>query len=96
VISSVGSIEILGCLAFVSSLIGLSPQVYKSLRTKSSGDVSMIMLVNYLLGCLFWLFYGVLSCAFWVVLSNAFGCLLSFVAVSQKWYYDKRGGHSCL
>lgn len=42
--------QLFGFIAFVTSLIGLLPQVYKAYITKSTQDVSLSMLINYLIG----------------------------------------------
>ncbi|MEY2392831.1 PQ-loop domain-containing transporter [Wolbachia endosymbiont of Tettigetta isshikii] len=39
----------LGFIALITSLIGLLPQVYKAYFTKLTCDISMLMLVNYLI-----------------------------------------------
>ncbi|WP_264337847.1 PQ-loop domain-containing transporter [Wolbachia endosymbiont (group B) of Dolichovespula media] len=41
--------ECFGFIAFITSLIGLLPQVYRAYITKLTRDVSMLMLVNYLI-----------------------------------------------
>lgn len=80
--------NIFGALAMISSLIGLCPQVYKAWKTKSMDDVSMGMLINYLLGSFFWIGYGIMQSAFFVLISNIIGFLISGLAVYQKRYFD--------
>ncbi|WP_265033222.1 SemiSWEET family sugar transporter [Wolbachia endosymbiont (group A) of Sicus ferrugineus] len=60
--------ECFGFIALIASLIGLSPQVYKAYITKVTRDVSMLMLVNYLICSLSWIGYGLYQSSIFVVL----------------------------
>lgn len=50
--------ECFGFIALITSLIGLLPQVYKAHVTKLTRDISMLMLVNLVVGSSSWLIYG--------------------------------------
>jgi MtN3 and saliva related transmembrane protein len=78
-----------GIVATVTSIVGLFPQVYKSYRTKSTADVSMAMLVNYLICSIAWVAHGVCSGSTFVVYSNVVGAMLSCLSIIQKVTYDK-------
>jgi MtN3 and saliva related transmembrane protein len=78
-----------GVVATVTSIVGLFPQVYKSYRTKSTADISMIMLVNYLVCSVAWVAHGVCSGSSFVVYSNVVGTALSGLSIIQKVIYDK-------
>ena len=82
--------EILGLLALVTSVIGLLPQVYKTHITKSAQDISMLMLVNYLICSVSWIGYGIFQGSFFVVMSNIAGFFISIILISQKLYYDAK------
>lgn len=77
-----------GVVAFITSFIGLFPQIYKSLKTRSASDISMAMLVNYVICSLAWIVYGSLSESFFVLLSNVVGLIAAMVLIIQKRYYD--------
>ncbi|WP_343288746.1 PQ-loop domain-containing transporter [Wolbachia endosymbiont of Encarsia formosa] len=47
--------ECFGFIEFITSLIGLLPQVYRAYITKLTRDVSMLMLVNYFICSSSWL-----------------------------------------
>ncbi|MDR1475912.1 MAG: hypothetical protein LBI20_01150 [Holosporales bacterium] len=81
--------NVLGAMASVTTVIGVVPQVCKSFKTKSTNDVSMIMLVNCLLCSISWAVYG-LCCTgdCYVVCSNVFGTIVACISIWQKWYYD--------
>lgn len=77
-----------GYIALITSLIGLLPQIYKSYITKSTDDISMIMLVNYVICSLAWIIHGFMNGANFVVWSNIAGLIISIISVAQKLYYD--------
>lgn len=78
-------------VAFVTTVIGLLPQVYKTFKTKSSKDISMLMLINCMICSLAWLVYS--GCTRdWVVFgSNVFGFATALTLIFQKKYYDTVG-----
>lgn len=77
-----------GIIAFVTSFIGLIPQIYKTIKTKSAEDISMAMLVNYVVCSIAWIIYGSLSDSIFVTSSNVVGLLTSALLIMQKRYYD--------
>jgi len=40
-------------------MFGFVPQIFKILRTKSASDVSLVTMVQFLIGVSFWLIYGI-------------------------------------
>lgn len=79
-----------GLLALVTSFIGLLPQIVKSFKTRSTQDLSMLMLVNYLVCSLAWIIYGSGTDSFFVVSSNIAGFVVSMLLILLKRYYDAR------
>lgn len=82
-------INFFGTVAMITSLIGLAPQIYKNYITKSANDLSMIMLLNYLICSIAWVIYGAGTNSSFVVYSNIFGTITCLVSILQKIYYDK-------
>lgn len=80
--------KIFGDIAFVTTVIGLLPQVIKSYQTKSVGDLSMFMLVNCWVCSLAWLVYAVCIHAQIMLWSEAFCLIVSTISVYQKITYD--------
>ncbi len=78
-----------GSIAFITSVIGLLPQVYKAIQTRSTLDISMTMLINYLVCSIAWIIYGGYTNSFFVLFSNLLGLISSLVLVVLKFYYDK-------
>nr|WP_277396036.1 SemiSWEET family transporter [Legionella anisa] len=79
-----------GIVAFITSFIGLLPQIIKSLKTKSTQDLSMIMLINYLICSVAWIIYGSSTDSFFVISSNVVGLLVSLLLILLKKHYDAR------
>lgn len=79
-----------GIIAFITSFIGLLPQIIKSLKTKSTQDLSMIMLINYLVCSVAWIIYGSSTDSFFVISSNVVGLIVSLLLILLKRHYDAR------
>lgn len=77
-----------GIIALITSFIGLLPQVIKSLKTKSTADLSMLMLINYLICSLAWVLYGLGTASFFVLMANVAGLVISLLLIVMKRRYD--------
>ena len=85
-------IEIFGTISFITTLIGLFPQIYKTHVTKSAEDVSMILLINYLIGSVAWVVYGVLISDQIVIYANIVCLITAIISIAQKIRYGRRDG----
>ncbi len=63
--------QIVGYLAAVFGTLLMIPQVYKSILTKRVDDISMVMLIVYIINCSLWESYGLLINAMPIILCNA-------------------------
>ncbi len=81
---------IFGFIAFFTSVIGLLPQLIKSIKTHSTHDLSMTMLVNYLICSIAWIVYGSYTHSVFVLLSNIVGGCSSLILVLLKRQFDKK------
>ncbi len=70
-------------------MIGLLPQVYKTWRTRSARDLSVLMLMNYFVCSIAWIVYGAYSDTIFVLLSNVLGVMSCLILMGQKYYYDR-------
>lgn len=82
--------NIFGSIAMITAIIGLLPQIIKSYKTKSTDDISMIMLWNYLIGSIAWIVHGACINSAYVVWSNVFGGAVSAISIYQKFLYDTK------
>ena len=53
-------IILIGCTVAVLSAVTMLPQIIKSIRTKNVQDISMLMLVMYMVNAGLWVAYGFL------------------------------------
>jgi MtN3 and saliva related transmembrane protein len=72
--------DIIGYLAAVVGTVLMLPQVYKSYKSKKVDDISMVMVVTYLVNCALWEVYGLLIDAKPVILCNF---IALFIAIFQ-------------
>jgi len=83
-------INVSGLIASITSVIGLTPQIYKTYKTKSAQDLSSLMLWNYFICSLAWIIYGNYTDSSFVTISNIIGLVSCVISIMQKKYYDKR------
>jgi MtN3 and saliva related transmembrane protein len=83
------NIELIGIIAAILTTSGFAPQVYKSLKTKEVGGVSLTMYVVMFIGLLFWLYYGILMNSFSMILANTVSGILVLVQIIIKIGYSK-------
>ena len=79
-----------GIIAFITSVIGLFPQIYKAIQTRSTSDISMLMLLNFLICSFSWIIYGAYSSSFYVEASNILGLVSCILLIALKYFYDNR------
>ena len=83
-------INISGLIASITSIIGLTPQIYKTYKTKSAQDLSSLMLWNYFICSLAWIVYGTYTGSNFVTFSNVIGLISSIISILQKRHYDPK------
>jgi MtN3 and saliva related transmembrane protein len=79
VTSSDPIVRLLGYVAGTITTLAFVPQVIRSLRTRSTGDLSRAWLGSFITGVTLWLVYGLLLREPPIVLANAFTLALSLV-----------------
>jgi MtN3 and saliva related transmembrane protein len=81
---------VFGWIATITTIIGLLPQIYKAYKTKSTDDVSSLMLWDCFLCSLSWTVHGLISGDAFVIWSNVIGLLTSSTTIIQKRLYDRK------
>jgi MtN3 and saliva related transmembrane protein len=79
---------IVGLIASITSTISLLPQLYQTYRTKSVGDLSMLMLVNFAVCSISWVIYGLLTDTTSVWVTNVIMTFCSIALVTMKYKYQ--------
>ncbi|GAC1455953.1 MAG: SemiSWEET transporter [Chitinophagaceae bacterium] len=77
-------IESIGLLAAFLTTTAFFPQVIKTVKTKSTGDLSLPMYSLMFSGTVSWLVYGLMKHDLPVTLANAVSSLASFVILYYK------------
>jgi len=76
--------EIVGYLAAVFGTALMMPQLYKSFKTKRVDDISMVMLVVYLINCSLWESYGLLIKSNPVIICNFLALIIGSIQIYAK------------
>lgn len=79
--------EIFGHVGALLSSATFVPQVYKTWKSKSAGDLSLVMLIIVLVSTLVWLVYAFTFMLWPVILANSFVCVLSIMLIYFKFNF---------
>jgi uncharacterized protein with PQ loop repeat len=82
--------NIIGYAATAAGISIMLPQVFKSFQTKKTGDLSMIMVVIFIINCSLWTTYGLLIAKAPVVLANVITLILVVMQLVLKLKYDMK------
>ncbi|MCP5491802.1 MAG: hypothetical protein H7A40_02005 [Chlamydiales bacterium] len=83
-------IGFLGFIAMLSSTLCLVPQIVHTLKSKSVGDLSGLMLANYVICSVSWVIYGLLISARAVWITNLISTGFSAFLFYLKLRYAKK------
>ena len=79
--------QTIGYAAAFGTTISFLPQAVKTIRTKDTSGISLLMYTCFTLGTLLWLIYGVLSGQYPVVMANAITFLFAVTILAYKIRY---------
>ncbi|MEW6648399.1 MAG: SemiSWEET transporter [Pseudomonadota bacterium] len=79
--------NLLGLLAGTLTTASFLPQVIKTWRSRSAGDISLVMFALFSLGVLLWIVYGFTVGAVPVIVANVITLLLSLTILIFKIRY---------
>jgi len=82
--------EIVGFLAAFLTMFGFLPQVIKIYRTKSVKDLSLLAILQFMLGVFLWLLYGIHLKNVVIILANGVTFLILLVALVLFLKYSKK------
>ena len=83
----IDSFEIIGLLAAVLTTSAYVPQVYKTWKTKSAGNISLTMYVAMFIGIILWLVYGIHLNSLAMILANSVTAVLTMIIIIFKLKY---------
>tara|TARA_B100000029_G_C17291497_1_gene857162 strand:+ start:30 stop:311 length:282 start_codon:yes stop_codon:yes gene_type:complete len=79
--------EIYGYIAALLTTLAFLPQLLKTLKTQSANDVSLIMLIMFMTGLVFWIIYGWKANAIPVLIANIITLILNSSILILKLKY---------
>jgi len=83
----INTFEIIGLVAAVLTTSAYVPQVYKTWKTKSAGNISLAMYITMFIGILLWLAYGIYLDSLAIILANSVTAVLTFIILFFKLRY---------
>ena len=82
-------IEFFGFSAALLTTIAFLPQLYKTWKTKSADDVSLIMLILFIIGLICWIIYGLKINSLPILVANIITFIFNFSILILKITYSK-------
>ena len=82
-------IEFFGFSAAFLTTIAFLPQLYKTWKTKSADDVSLIMLILFIIGLFCWIIYGLKINSMPILIANIITFTFNFSILILKITYSK-------
>lgn len=79
---------VVGILATFFTLWSTVPQIWKSLKTKKTDDVSKWLIICLTGGLSLWVAYGVIKGDMIIAIANAIGVSLNLCLLFLKWRYS--------
>ena len=80
-------ITVIGLAAATLGGFSLFPQLLKVLKTKSTQDLSLGMIILFCTGIFLWLIYGILMENFPIIIANSFGFFEALIILLFKIKY---------
>lgn len=77
-------IDQIGYAAATLTTISFLPQAVRTIRTRDTKSISMIMYLLFASGVLLWLVYGLLLCNYVFILTNTITLILASIILSVK------------
>jgi MtN3 and saliva related transmembrane protein len=83
------TIEMVGYAAAVLTSVSFFPQVWRTYRSKSAGDLSIVMLVMFTAGVCLWLVYGLAHGSIPIAAANAITLAQSIFLIVLRLRYGR-------
>ena len=81
------AVILLGLIAGALTSLSFLPQLIKIWRSRSAGDISLVMYVIITTGFVLWLWYGILIFSIPVIVANSIAILISGMIILLKIKY---------
>lgn len=83
-------LDLLGYVAGALTTAAFVPQLVKTWRSRSAGDLSYVMMSVFSTGIALWLVYGIVLESWPVILANAVTLVLSLAILALKVRFERR------
>ncbi len=83
-------VNLIGFTAGTLMAITMIPQIIQSLKTKSVEDISLLMLLLYVIAAFLWMIYGILIKSLPVAITDGFAFCVSSTQLFIKIKYTKK------
>ena len=84
------NIEFFGYFAAVLTTAAFLPQLIKTLKTKKAEDVSLLTLIMFICGVVFWIIYGYAISSLPILIANVVTLTLNLFILISKTYYGRK------
>ena len=84
------NIEFFGYFAAILTTLAFLPQLIKTLKTKKADDVSLLTLIMFLTGAMFWIIYGYEISSTPILLANLITFILNLLILIFKITFSKK------
>jgi MtN3 and saliva related transmembrane protein len=81
-------VAIIGFSAAICTTAAFLPQAIKTLKTKSTKDISLIMYLLFCIGVFLWLIYGLYLNSYPIILANIITLVLALIVLTMKIIYN--------
>jgi len=81
--------EFIGYMAAFFGTILMLPQAYKTYRTQHVKDISLVMLIIYIINCMLWGIYGSFLQSVPMLLCNGIALVIGLLMLTMKIVYSR-------
>ena len=82
--------DVYGFIAAALTTVAFLPQVVKTWRTKKAEDISIVMLLMFTTGLLFWIIYAIQTHILPVLMANLITFIFNVTILTLKLIYGKK------
>ena len=83
-------INIIGWIATGSTIVRQFPQLYHSITTKKTNDLSLLFLLTAIFGNINWIIFGAFNNNIQLVANDIVCMILNLLLIGLKIFYDKK------
>ena len=83
-------INIIGWIAMTSTVLRQFPQLYHSITTKKTNDLSLMFLLTALFANVNWIIFGIFNNNIQLITNDIICMILNLLLIGLKIFYDKK------